>query len=174
MSFRGELRYIPKDGYKGDYIPCGYTKSHITFARKLHNSQFTDLIGCLKHNGKGMRLECEKLFLPGEYCVTSWKKAAKETRSVGLVNINPCRVGALVIAVVVPSVTRLVSMEADGAPFTLHPSLCQCSVLRVFKAIATRIRGKSKQTLKSPSIEPGTSCSESHSLTKWATPPPQP
>ena len=43
-------------------------------------------------------------------------------------------------------------MEADGAPFT--PSLCQCSVLRVFKAIATRIRGKSKQTLKSPRIEP--------------------
>ena len=55
----------------------------------------------------------------------------------------------------VPSVTRLVSMEADGVPFT--PFLCQCSVLRVFKVIATRIRGKSKQTLKSPSIEQGTS-----------------
>ena len=27
------------------------------------------------------------------------------------------------------------------------PCLCQCSVLRVFKAMATRIRGKSKQTL---------------------------
>ena len=34
-------------------------------------------------------------------------------------------------------------MEADSALFT--PSLCQCSVLRVFKAIATRIRGKSKR-----------------------------
>ena len=48
---------------------------------------------------------------------------------------------------------KLVSMEADGAPFTPPPpSLCQCSVLRIFKAIATRIRRKSKQTLKSPRI----------------------
>ena len=56
-------------------------------------------------------------------------------------------------------------MEADGAPFTLLP----LSVLRFMgiKAIATRIRGKSKQTLKSPSIEPGTSCSESRALTNW-------
>ena len=49
---------------------------------------------------------------------------------------------------VLPSVTRLVSMEADGAPFTppfvppavppsLRPSLRQCSVLRVFKPMAT-------------------------------------
>ena len=43
----------------------------------------------------------------------------------------------------------------------LPPSLCQYSVLRIFKAIATRIRGKSKQTLKSPRIELGTPCSES-------------
>ena len=66
----GALHYIPKDGYEGDYIPCGNTKSHITFARKLHHSQFTDFIGCLKHNGKGMWLECEKLFLLGEHCMT--------------------------------------------------------------------------------------------------------
>ena len=44
------------------------------------------------------------------------------------------------------------------------PSHCQCSVLRVFKAIATRTRGKSKQTLKSLKIEPGTSRSESRAL----------
>ena len=40
---------------------------------------------------------------------------------------------------------------------TLPPFLCQCSVLRVFKAKATQIRRKSKQTLESPRIEPGTS-----------------
>ena len=61
---------------------------------------------------------------------------------------------ALYLTSVVPSV-RLVSMETDGVPFT--PFLRQCSVLRVFKVIATRIRGKSKQTLKLPSIERGTS-----------------
>ena len=49
------------------------------------------------------------------------------------------------------------------------PSFYQCSVLRVFKAIATRIRGKSKQTFKSPRIEPGTSRSESRALANWAT-----
>ena len=38
----------------------------------------------------------------------------------------------------------------------LPPSLCQCSVSRIFKAIATRVRGKWKQTLKSPRIELGT------------------
>ena len=65
------------------------------------------------------------------------------------------KVKSLYLTSVVPSATRLVSMEADGAPFT--PSLCQCSILRAFKAIATRIKGKSKQTLKSPRIEPGTS-----------------
>jgi len=54
-------------------------------------------------------------------------------------------------------------MQADGAPST-PPALCQCSVLRVFKAIATQIRGKSKQTLKSLKIEPGTSRSESSAL----------
>ena len=48
------------------------------------------------------------------------------------------------------------------------PCHCQCSVLRVFKAIATRIRGKSKQTLKSLKIEPGTSHSESRALANWA------
>ena len=55
------------------------------------------------------------------------------------------RVKALNLTSVVPSVTRLVSMEADGVPST-PPSLRQCSVLRVFKAIATRIRRKWKQT----------------------------
>ena len=49
------------------------------------------------------------------------------------------------------------------------PWHCQCSVLRVFKAIATRTRGKSKQTLKSLKIEPGTSRSESRALANWAT-----
>ena len=48
------------------------------------------------------------------------------------------------------------------------PCLCQCSVLRVFKAMATWIRGKSKQTLKSLKIEPGTSRSESRVLANWA------
>ena len=57
---------------------------------------------------------------------------------------------------VVPSfLTRLLSMEDNGAPST--PCHCQCSVLRVFKPIATRIRGKLKQMLKSLKIEPGTS-----------------
>lgn len=46
-------------------------------------------------------------------------------------------------------------MEADGAP-SIPPCFCQCSVLRVFKAMATRNRGKSKQTLKSLKIEPET------------------
>ena len=69
---------------------------------------------------------------------------------------------SLYLTSVVPSVMRLVSMEANGAPFT--PYFCQCCVLRVFKAMATRIRGKSKQTLKSLKIEPETSCSESRTL----------
>ena len=43
------------------------------------------------------------------------------------------KVKALYLTSVVPSVTKLVSMEADGAPFI--PSLCQCSVLRVFESI---------------------------------------
>ena len=38
--------------------------------------------------------------------------------------------------------------------------------------MATRIRGKSKQTLESQSIESGTSCFESRALTNWATPTP--
>ena len=49
-------------------------------------------------------------------------------------------------------------MEANGAPFT--PSLCQCSVLGVFEAIATWIRGNLKEMLKSRSIKLGSSCSE--------------
>ena len=52
-------------------------------------------------------------------------------------------------------------MEADGVPFILPPSLHQCSVLWAFQAIATRITGKLKQTLKSQSNEQGTSSSES-------------
>ena len=54
-------------------------KSHITFARKLHHSQFTDLIVYMKHNGKEMWFECEQLFLSGKRCVTLRKTAAKET-----------------------------------------------------------------------------------------------
>ena len=46
---------------------------------KLHHSQFTDLIGCLKHDGKGMWFECEQPFLSGERCVTPRKTAAKKT-----------------------------------------------------------------------------------------------
>ena len=44
-----------------------------------------------------------------------------------------------------------VSMETDSVPFTPHPLL----ILHfgVFKAIATKIRGKAKQTLASPRIE---------------------
>ena len=47
--------------------------------------------------------------------------------------------------------------------------LCQCCVLRVFKAMATRSRGKSKQTLKSLRIEPEISCSESCASANRAT-----
>ena len=54
----------------------------------------------------------------------------------------------------------------------LSPTLCWCSVSRVFKATVTRIRGKSKQTLRSPRIELGTSCSESRALSNSATPAP--
>ena len=46
----------------------------------------------------------------------------------------------------------------------LPPSLCQCSVSRIFKAIATLIRGKWKKTLKSPMTELGNPCSESCAL----------
>ena len=62
---------------------------------------------------------------------------------------------SLYLTSVVSLVTRLVSMEANSAPFT--PCVCHCSVLRVFKAMATRIRGKWKQMLKSLKIEPETS-----------------
>ena len=58
-------------------------------------------------------------------------------------------------------------MEADGAPST--PSLCQCSILRVFKATATQIREKSEQTLEPLRIELGTSSTEGSALTICAT-----
>ena len=58
-------------------------------------------------------------------------------------------------------------MEADGVPFT--PSLCQCSILRVFKVTATQIREKSEQTLESLRIELGTSSTEDSALTNCAT-----
>ena len=53
---------------------------------------------------------------------------------------------------------------------TLPPFLCQCFVLLIFKAKATRIWRKSKQTLESPRIELETSSSEGRALTNWATP----
>ena len=65
---------------------------------------------------------------------------------------------SLYLTSVVPSVTRLVSMEANGAPFTPLP----LSLLRF--TMATRIRVKSKQTLKSLKIEPENSRSESRAL----------
>ena len=58
-------------------------------------------------------------------------------------------------------------MEADNASFT--PSLCQCSILQVFKATATQIREKSEQTLESLRIELGTSSIEGSALTNCAT-----
>ena len=58
-------------------------------------------------------------------------------------------------------------MEADGAPFT--SSLCQCSILRIFKATATQIREKSEQTLESLRIELGTSSTEGSTLTNSVT-----
>ena len=47
-------------------------------------------------------------------------------------------------------------MGADGAPFS--------PFYGYLKLLATRISGKSKQTLKSPRIEVGTPCSESRAL----------
>ena len=58
-------------------------------------------------------------------------------------------------------------METDGAPFT--PSLCQRSILRVFKATAAQIREKSEQTLESLRIELGTSSTKGSALTNCAT-----
>ena len=58
-------------------------------------------------------------------------------------------------------------MEANSAPFT--PSLCQCSILQVFKATATQIREKLEQTLESLRIELGTSSTEGSALTNCAT-----
>ena len=54
-------------------------------------------------------------------------------------------------------------MEADGAPFA--PSPRECSVLRLFKAKATQIRGKLEQTLESLRIKLGTSSTEGNALT---------
>ena len=58
-------------------------------------------------------------------------------------------------------------MEADGASLT--PSLCHCSILRVFKVTATQIREKSEQTLESLRIELGTSSTEGSALINCAT-----
>ena len=66
-------------------------------------------------------------------------------------------------------ISWVVSIEAASASFTPFRPLCQCSVSRIFKAIVTRIRRKSKQTLKSPRIELWTRCSESRALANWAT-----
>ena len=56
-------------------------------------------------------------------------------------------------------------MEADGAPFTPLP----LSVLRFTELSATRIKGKWKQTLKSPRIALGAPCSESRALSSSVT-----
>ena len=74
--------------------------------------------------------------------------------------------GPFYLTSVVPSVLQLRETAINGSRrCALYPPChCQCSVLRVFKAIATRNRGKSKQTLKSLKIEPGTSRSESRAL----------
>ena len=55
---------------------------------------------------------------------------------------------------------------------TLPPFLCQCSILRVFKAQATQMRGKLEQTLESLRIKLGTSSTEGSALTNCATPAP--
>ena len=65
------------------------------------------------------------------------------------------KVKSLHLTSVVPSARRLILMGGNGAPST--PCLCQCSVLRVFKVMATRIKEKSKQTMKLLKIEPETS-----------------
>ena len=49
-------------------------------------------------------------------------------------------------------------MKAGDVPFTPPPSV-SAPFLRVLKVVATRIRGKSNQALKSSSVEPGTSSS---------------
>ena len=75
--------------------------------------------------------------------------------------------GHLYLTSVVPSVLQARDCyQWKPTVRPLPPCLdCQCSVLRVFKAMATRIRGKSKRTLKSLKIKPGTSRSESGALT---------
>ena len=79
--------------------------------------------------------------------------------------------GHFYLTSVVPLVLQLRKTVINGSRRCTHYPLClcQCSVLRVFKAIATRIRGKSKQTLKPLKIEPRTSRSESRALANWAT-----
>ena len=75
--------------------------------------------------------------------------------------------GHLYLTSVVPSVLQARDCyQWKPTVRPLPPCLdCQCSVLRVFKAMATRIRGKTKRTLKSLKIKPGTSRSESGALT---------
>ena len=58
--------------------------------------------------------------------------------------------------------------KQDYRKGTFTPSLCQCSILRVFKATATQIREKSEQTLESLRIELGTSSTEGSALTNCA------
>ena len=71
--------------------------------------------------------------------------------------------------------TLLLLIKVKSLYFSLvllspHPLLCQSSVLRVLKAIATRIRGKSEWMLRSLRIQLETSWSKIRTLTNWATP----
>ena len=106
--------------------------------------------------------------MSAEYSIRSLRENWKPThvkndlRILKDADYKQSKVKSIYLTSVVPSVTELVSMEADGAPFT--PSLCQCSFSRIFKAIATRIRAKWKQTLKFPRMELGTPCSESRAV----------
>ena len=58
-------------------------------------------------------------------------------------------------------------MEADGAPLT--PSLCQCSILLLFKATASQIKEKEEQTLELLRIELGTYSTEGSALANCPT-----
>jgi len=72
------------------------------------------------------------------------------------------KVKSLYLTSVVPSVTRLVSMEADGAPFTPLPLSVIC--FTGIQIYVTRIRGQLKQTFRSLMIKPETSRYESRAL----------
>ena len=96
------------------------------------------------------------------------------TKRAGFLNWNNKSLNTLKVKVTLFNVGS--SFSPDGTAINgsrrcalYPPCRCQCSILRVFKAIATRTRGKSKQTLKSLKIEPGTSRSESRALANWAT-----